>query len=133
MAKVVRRLLSLLFALKFYDKHYKIIYGGKIVSFNQIYSGSHWSKRSAIKIKFHEIFEILLLEAKVKPMKEMFLVIFFNTRHDCDNIVLTAKFLLDTMKGKYIEDDTSKFYKGIQIVHDSELPKGQLEMHILGK
>jgi len=66
-------------------------------------------------------------------MKEMFLVIFFNTRHDCDNIVLTAKFLLDTMKGKYIEDDTSKFYKGIQIVHDSELPKGQLEMHILGK
>lgn len=133
MSQLIRRLLSLLFKLGFYNKHYKLVWDGEIVSFNQLYSGGHWSKRSGIKNKFHKIFGGLLLEAKVKPMTEVFLTIFFNTRHDCDNIVLTGKFLLDTMKGTYIPDDTSKYYKGIQIIHDSSLPKGRLELHLIGK
>lgn len=130
---IVRRLLSLLFKLKIYSKHFVLKYDGEVVSFNQIYSGGHWSKRSAIKTRFHKIFSVLLLEAKVKPMEEMSMVIFYNTRHDCDNIVLTAKFCLDAMKGVYIKDDNSKYYKGVMIFNDSTLPKGMLELHILGK
>lgn len=132
MARVARRLLSLLFTLGLFNKHYKIIYDGEIISFNKLYSGGHWSKRSGMKVKYHQIFEVLLLEAKVKPMKEMFLAIFYNTRHDCDNIVLTGKFLMDTVKGKYLPDDTSKYYRGIQIVHDPLLPKGRVELHLIG-
>jgi hypothetical protein len=132
LSSLIRRILSLLFTLKIYSKHYTLSYNGEIISFNQLYSGGHWSKRSAMKSKYRKIFEILLLEAKVKPMSEVFLAVFFNTRHDCDNIVLTGKFLLDTMKGKYIPDDTSKYYKGIQIIHDSSLPRGTLEFHLIG-
>lgn len=132
MSKLIRRLLSLLFTLGIFTKHYKIIYNGEIISFNKLYSGGHWSKRSGMKNKYHKIFDILLLEAKVKPMKELFLAIFYNTRHDADNIVLTGKFLMDTVKGKYLVDDTSKYYKGIQIIHDSSLPKGTLELHLIG-
>lgn len=132
MVKVIRRLLSLLFIIGLFTKHYKVVYSGEIISFNKLYSGGHWSKRSGMKTKFHKIFDILLLEAKVEPMREMFLAIFYNTRHDCDNIVLTGKFLMDTVKGKYLLDDTSKYYKGIQIIHDSSLPKGTLELHLIG-
>jgi len=131
-SSIVRRILSLLFKLGFFKKHFKLVYDGEVISFNKLYSGGHWSKRSGLKTRFHRIFNVLLLEAKVEPMKEMFLVIFYNTRHDCDNIVLTGKFLLDAMKGKYLVDDTSKYYKGIQIVHDSNLPKGTLELHLIG-
>lgn len=130
---MIRRLLKLLYVLGIYDKHYIIKYDGEIISFNKLYAGSHWGKRSGYKNEFSKIFRILCLEAKVKPMNEVFLVVFYNTRHDCDNIVLSAKFLMDSMKGTYIVDDTSKYYKGIQISHDSSLPKGTLEFHICGK
>jgi hypothetical protein len=133
LAAIIRRFLNLLQTLGFFSKHYKLSYSGDIVSFNQLYAGGHWSKRSAIKTRFHGIFKILLLEAKVKPLTQMSLFIFFKTRHDPDNIVLTGKFLLDTMKGTYIPDDSTKFYKSIHVIHDESLTKGELQFHIIGE
>jgi hypothetical protein len=130
---IVRRLIKLFFKLKIFSKHYVLKYDGKIVSFNELYSGGHWGKRAGIKNTFDKIFTTLLLQAKVKPMTEMCMVVFYCTRHDCDNIVLTVKFCLDSMKGKYITDDTSRYYKGIMIFHDPTLKKGMVELHIIGK
>jgi hypothetical protein len=130
---MIRRLLKLLFVFNVYNKHYVLRYDGEVISFNKLYSGGHWSKRSGYKNRFSKIFTLLCLEANVQPMKEMFLVVFYNTRHDADNIVLSAKFLMDAMKGTYIVDDSSKYYKGIQVTHDPDLPKGMLEFHICGK
>ena len=111
MSQLVRRLLGLLFTLGFYDKHYKIDYTGEVVSFNSVYSGGHWSKRSGIKNSYNKIFSVLLAEANVKPMKEMSLVVFFNTKHDTDNLGYILKMIVDTMKGKYIENDGNKIFK----------------------
>jgi hypothetical protein len=130
---MIRRLLKLLFVFGVYSRHYVLKYDGEIVSWNKIYSGGHWGKRQGYKTKYQKIFTILCLEAQVKPMSEMFLVVFYNSKHDCDNVVLSAKFLLDAMKGTYIQDDSAKYYKGIQVNYDATLPKGSFEFHILGK
>lgn len=133
MSQLVRRLLGLLFSLGFYDKHYKIVWDGDMVSTNKLYSQRHWSARSAMKNKYVKIFTTLLLQAKVKPMKELSIVLFYSNRMDVDNTSIGCKFLADAMKGKYIEDDSSKIYKALFLVHDSSLPKGTFEYHLIGK
>jgi len=133
MSQLIRRLLSLLFTMGFYDKHYKIVYDGDITSSNAIWSGGHWKKRSDTKIKYSKIFTILLLEAKVKRLSELSLVTFFNTRHDVDNLQAIQKICMDTMKGTYIPDDNTKHYKSTHTIFDSSLPKGTVEIHIIGK
>lgn len=133
MAKLIRRLLSLLFTLGIYDKHFKIVYDGDVTSSNKIWESKHWSVRSGIKTKYAKIFNILLLEAKVKSLKEMSLVTFFCTRHDVDNLQAIQKILVDTMKGKYIIDDNTKCFKSTHTIFDDSLPKGTVEFHILGK
>jgi len=132
-SKLIRRLLGLLFSVGIYDKHYKIVYEGKMVSLNQLYSQRHWSARSTMKNKYVDIFTILLLEAKVQPMKEMSIILFYAGKMDVDNAVVGCKFLADAIKGKYLLDDSSKFYKGLVMVHDSSLEKNTYEYHIIGK
>lgn len=133
MSQIIRRLLRLLFTLGFFDKHYKIVWDGDMVSTNSLYSQKHWSARSAMKNKFIKIFSTLLLQQKVKPMKEMIIVLFSNSRMDIDNQSTGCKFLADAIKGSYLQDDSNKFYKGLFMVHDSNLPKGTYEYHIISK
>lgn len=134
MTKLIRRLLGLLFTLGIYTKHYKVVYDGDITSANVVWSGGHWSQRSATKQKFEKIFTILLLEARItKPLTEFSLVVFYNTKHDCDNLSTIQKIFVDAMKGTYVADDTSKFYKSTHTIFDSVLPKGTVEIHIIGK
>lgn len=130
---LVRRLLSLFFKLGIYTKHYKIPYTGDITSANKIWSSGHWKIRSNTKQKFEKIFSILLLEAKLKKLSEFSLVTFYNSRHDVDNLSTLQKILVDSMKGVYIEDDSSKCYKSTHTVFDSSLTKGTIEFHIIGR
>jgi hypothetical protein len=133
MSKLIRRLLSLLFTLGFYDKHYKIVWDGEITSTNKFYEARHWTVRSSLKIKYAKIFDALLLQAKVKPMKEISVVTFYCNRMDCDNLSIMTKMLVDTMKGKYIENDGTKFFKMTLTAFDESLPKGTVEFHLLGR
>ena len=128
----IRRILSLLFKFGFYSKHYKITYEGKAVSWNTLYSQGHWKKRSDLKIKYQKIFTILLLEAKVKPMDDFMIVIFYNNRMDVDNVSVNSKWLADVIKGAYVEDDSNDLYRGLMIFHDPSLPKNTIEFHIIG-
>lgn len=131
MSKFIRRVLSLLFKFGFYTKHYKITYTGEIASTNKFYASPHWSQRSSAKNKYAKIFSLLLLEAKVAPLKQFSLIVFANTRIDIDNHIQN-KFLIDTMKGKYVVDDSKKFYQMTMTIHDDSLPKNTIEYHIIG-
>lgn len=130
---IARRFLRLLLVFGIYKRNYKITYTGEASSANKIWSSVHWSVRQAIAQKFHEIFTILLLEAKVKPMKEMCIILFYNSRFDCDNTSTLAKVLADTIKEKYLVDDRTEFYKGLALVFDDSLPKNTYEFNILAK
>jgi hypothetical protein len=129
----IRRFLNLLFTVGIYKDHYKISYDGEIASFNQVYSGSHWGKRAAVKNSYSRIFSTLLLEAKVKPMTAISLIVFYNTKHDVDNLSYVMKMLVDTMKGTYIQNDGNKIYQSTHTIHDPSLPKGLVQFHIIGR
>jgi hypothetical protein len=133
MSQIIRRLLGLLFTLGFYDKHFKFTWDGEIVSTNKFYEARHWTVRSGYKQKFSKIFETLLYQAKVKPLGELSLVIFYNGRMDIDNLSIMGKMLVDTMKDKYILNDGNKIFKSTHSIVDTKLPSGTIEFHIIGK
>lgn len=132
-AQVIKRLLRLLFKLGIYKHHSIITYSGEITSANAIWAGKHWSMRSKLKNDFEKKFTTLLLLAKVKKMQEVSLLVFYNSRHDVDNISSLNKMFMDCVKGKYVEDDNSKHYKMTLTVIDDTLPKNTVEFHLVGK
>ncbi len=85
-----------------------------------------------MKTKYAAIFNVLLKNAKVKPMEKMSLVVFCNTRLDIDNHIMN-KFLMDVIKEKYLEEDTTKFYESTHTIHDTSLPKNTVEYHLIGR
>lgn len=133
MVKIVRRLLKLLLKFRIYKHCYKITYDGEMSSANKVWSSPHWSARSAMKNKYSDIFSILFLQAKIKPIEEMVIVLFYNSRLDVDNTCSGCKVFADSIKGKYIKDDSPRFYKGLFLIYDSDLPKNQYEFQIICK
>ena len=133
MTKIIRRLLKLLFTLGVYDNHYVITYEGEVTSMNKIWSSPHWGTRSAMKNKYSKIFSTLLMEEEVQPMRELVIVLFFQSRIDVDNAIVGCKVLADTIKGSYLPDVSTKFYKGLFMIHDPNLPKNNYEYHLIGK
>ncbi len=112
---------------------YKVVYHGgkqKLVSNNQFYSAGHWAIRSALKNKWVGIYTTLCLEAKLKPFNTFELRVLYNCRLDPDNCVAQAKFFLDSIKGKYVKDDSSIYLKGLSIHRDESLPKNTVEFYI---
>lgn len=109
---------------------YTITYTGKLVSNNQFYSAGHWAIRSALKNKWIAIYSTLCSEAKMKPFIAFDLSVIFNARLDIDNATANVKFLVDSLKGKYIKDDTSEFFQSMSVRRDKSLPKNTIEFLI---
>ena len=113
---------------------YKIVYSGgktgKLVSNNQFYSAGHWAIRSAMKNKWVDIYTTLCIQAKMKPFKSFDLRVAFNSNHDLDNCVANIKFFLDSIKGKWVEDDSSEYFQSMSIRRDKSLPKNTIEFYI---
>lgn len=140
---LVSRLLSLCKRLKIIKNVVTITYQGKGVSLNKFYSQGHWGTRSAIKKKFRKIFDELFVESKDLVWMDQFaLVIYYNSRHDLDNVVGMEKVFMDALKREtdkqgrlirkgYVEDDNKKFYKGMVILPDTDLPTNTFEFHLI--
>lgn len=125
-----------------YDNIYSITYTGKGVSLNQFYSQGHWYKRHEIKRKYSKIFDKLLKASDIKWMDKFSIIIFYNSRHDVDNVVGMEKLLVDTLKHEetkegevkkygYIHDDSKKYYKGLSIYPDDSLPTNTFKFILL--
>ena len=100
---------------------YEIVYEGKMISLNDLYSGKHWSNRHKSKVKYRNIFDLLLLEGKVKWMKEYRIDMIYNSRLDSDNTVTAIKFLNDSLKKRYVPEDDPRYFKGFSINIDKRL------------
>lgn len=101
---------------------YTFTHSGPVPSNNKAYSGMHWTKRKALADKWHLVFGSYLRAAGVKPMERFTLHLRYNSRHDCDNLSLLQKLAVDTMKGRYVPDDTKKHYRGTHTEVDEALP-----------
>lgn len=126
-AVFIRRILNLFTT-------YVVRYEGLGVSNNAFYAGGNsanaWRVRSGIKSKYSKIFGWL-----VKPAPRLTtigVVVFFNSRHDVDNISGTLKIFLDQLResGK-IENDTKRYVKFTCNVYDPQLALNTFEFVIV--
>ncbi len=129
--KLVYLVLKILHKLGIIDKIWSLDYSGKIFSLNDLYKQGHWAIRSNLKNKYKKEFLSLLAKYEVEPCKKFYLIVFYNTRHDTDNIVGFTKVFVDSMKDILIPDDGKKYYRGLCIFPDESLPKGHLEILIV--
>lgn len=102
-------------------KSYSVTYFGQAPSLNDWYSGKHWGTRLQVKNKYSAIFLDMMLRAGLPKMNQFNIHILYNSRHDVDNVVGVSKIFVDCMKGKYIKDDTKKYFRGLQIEPDESL------------
>lgn len=112
----------------------EVVYKGKGVSFNAIYSAGTWQTRSSIKNKFRKIFLGLLADnADIHWLQRYVLDVSYNSRHDPDNVIAMEKVFVDTLKQKvdpegnieydgFIRDDSKKYCRGIVLRPDESLP-----------
>lgn len=113
------------------EQVYEIYYRGRTFSLNDLYSQSHWTKRSNLKNEFKGLFLEELQKSDTSFCHQFYLIIFYNTKHDPDNIVGMSKIFVDTMKGIYVPDDNKKYFKGLLIFPDASLPSGSVDFIIV--
>lgn len=93
---------------------YRIEVSGIPPSFNEFYSGAHWGKRKGMRDEWHGIFMAAIVQSGMpKPIRTpicLNVTEFCKGRvRDCDNVVVAAKFMADTLKELgYIKDDSPK-------------------------
>jgi len=111
-------------------KLFKLEYKGRGVSLNKIYSQGHWSVRHKVTKEYETIFTDLL-EGNVDHMEKFSLWIFYNSGHDPDNVVGMEKLFTDCLKGKYVHDDSKKYFRGFGIWPDETLERNTFQFYIL--
>ena len=119
--------------LKLLNKIYKISYQGKIFSLNDLYRQGHWSIRSTLKNKYKKLFLELIHKQEIKYCKQFYIIVFYNTRHDPDNIIGVVKVFVDAMKGEIIPDDNKKHFKGVSIFPDNTLSANTVDFLLIEK
>ena len=92
-------------------------------SLNKFYAGKHF----AVRMKYKKDYNVHIKEAlsQIDPFfADTFKIsMVHNTRYDCDNAILTIKFLADYLKDNgYVTDDSKKYFKGLAIrtIEDGE-------------
>jgi hypothetical protein len=124
-------------------KAVRIRYQGKGVSLNKFYKQGHWSTRSQLKNEYCKKFDVLFAEKEeLTWMKSFYLIIFYNSRHDVDNVVGMGKVFVDALKRTtdkegnivregYVAEDDKKHYKGLGIIPDDSLPYNTFDFILL--
>lgn len=137
------RLLKLLKSFGAIKNIHKITFVGTGVSLNKFYSQGHWSMRHKLKNEFGNTFKNLFSDyGKLTWMQAYSILIFYNSRHDPDNVIGMEKLFIDALKeerdqnGKiikkgYIHDDSKKYCKGVFIVPDITLKTNTFEFILL--
>jgi hypothetical protein len=114
---------------------YTIRYEGKAFSLNQLYAQGHWSIRKNLKDKYEKIFAKLMEDAEskgqLKSFEQYYLVIFYKSRHDVDNVVGMGKVFADTLTGRYVNNDNQKHYRGFCTFVDDDLDQNVFDFMII--
>jgi hypothetical protein len=132
MAEIIRRLIKLFGRLGIINGYTNLEYSGELFSLNDLYSSGHWRTRANLKKKYREIFSDLIQKYKMNPVKTFSLVIFYNSRHDPDNITGMEKMFTDVLRSEeIITDDSKAYYKLYAVVPDLKLPKNTLNFYLI--
>jgi len=112
--------------------HYK--YQGQGVSTNDYYNSGGWWKRNKLKNDYKPIIVDLIKDSLLgKKLDQFGLIIFFNSRHDTDNVIGFGKIFVDVLKDELdilVEDNRHK-YKLCACVPDLTLPMNTFEFIVI--
>lgn len=138
MIHVIKRFIKLLHKFNLIKKVHIITYKGQGVSLNKFYSVGHWSTRSNIKTKYRKIFDKLVADQGLEWMNTYSVIIFYNSRHDPDNVIGMEKVFIDALKqdeaaGRdgYIADDSKRYCKLVAVVPNSRLDMNTFEFMLI--
>ena len=93
-------------------------------SLNEYYAGRHFAIRKKQGDAYKKIIKEKVSEYDAYYAERFELHIFYNSRFDCDNSILCAKFTADSLVDMgVVEDDSPKYFKSLRIDYDSTLEK----------
>jgi len=133
MRKFIVRLLKFFVKLGLIGKVVSFRYEGEGLSLNKFYSQGHWRTRQNAKTKYKDIFDIIIKPAIDKKIyfETFYLLVFYNSRHDCDNVIGMEKIFTDCLKGRIVPGDGKVNYKGLMIFYDVSLPKNTFDFVLI--
>lgn len=114
--------------------HHKFTYSGKGVSTNDYYKSSHWTKRNKLVEEYHWVIKSIIgKKLQGKKFDRFSLIIFYNSRHDPDNVVGFGKIFVDVLNKELnlIEEDNKHIYKAIACIPDVKLKHNTFEFLLL--
>jgi len=112
---------------------YKIEYKGEAVSLNH-YKSKHWKDLKKLIDPIKQTFTLLILEARLKPLRWFELTVRHNTRLDMDNVTGSVKPFVDCLRSqKIIKEDTYKEWDYLLIKFDPQIPKKTIIFEITGE
>jgi hypothetical protein len=104
--------------------------GERAMSWNKLYSGSHWSLRYSEAERVHE-----LIRDKVKNFKileapvDITITAYFRIRPlDADNVM--SKYYVDGLKGLVIRDDTPEYVSSVTTKSRRDLLRPRVEIEV---
>ena len=83
---------------------------------NAYYSGKHWALRKQDAEYWHLLTRSAMnrQEIRVRPFEKPVEISFlWNDRLDIDNHAIMGKMIVDAMKGRLINDDNRRWFKGV--------------------
>lgn len=110
-----------------------ITYIGAIPSLNSYAGGKNFYAKAKIIKDLKSTVKLLCLEAGFKKVDKFIVDIEFNSRHDVDNVITIGKIFVDSLKGKYIEDDNKKYYRGLTIRPNEDLKMNTFILSIISE
>lgn len=88
----------------------------KAPSLNQFYAGRHYSVRQKYKKEYNEEIKNVFDQYDKFFADTYKIDLVHNTRYDCDNVIITIKFISDYLKDNgYVTDDSKKYFKSLSI------------------
>ena len=134
MIKFIVRLLEILKRVGIVQETYNFTHFGRGVSLNQYYSQQHWTQRARIKKEYSALAEVFISKELDDSIliNEFMMIIFYNSKHDPDNVSGFEKVVMDRLKERgNIIDDSKKYYKLFCVIPDESLSHNQFVFKLI--
>ena len=114
------------------ENSWLIQYKGKVVSLNK-YKSLHWTKLKKEIDPIKKEFALIIKSANIPRLDQVRLNVRSSTKYDIDNITGVSKIFVDEIvKAGILKDDSTKYFKELNIAFSPFLDFKGLEFEIFG-
>ena len=129
--KFILRILKLLIKTNILGRVITLKYTGTGLSLNTFYASNSWYTRQQAKNDYKGRFQSAINELSGITLNKFYVVIFYNSKHDVDNVVGMEKIVVDSLRESVVYGDQPEYYKGLCIFYDKALPFNTFEILII--